>query len=54
VTRLVTDRLLAAVDHDPMSLPPDLPLRVVRLASERLDGTHVIRLAHPGFQPVVS
>lgn len=44
VTRLSTDRLLADAEHDPTVLTGDLRPRDVRKASERLDGTYVIRL----------
>jgi hypothetical protein len=43
-TRLAIDRLLAAVEHDPGALIGEVSLRVVRDASERLDGTYIIRL----------
>jgi hypothetical protein len=45
-TRLATDRLLAAVERDPTLLTrqPAVRVRDIRFASERLDGTYVIRL----------
>ncbi|HVC97258.1 MAG TPA: hypothetical protein VND64_26495 [Pirellulales bacterium] len=45
-TRLATERLLAEVERDPTILALESTIRVrdVRFASERLDGTYIIRL----------
>ena len=45
-SRLASDRLLAAVEQDPTVLghSRDLRVRDVRDASERLEGTYIIRL----------
>ena len=44
--RLATDRLLAMVEGDPTAIPADSALRIrdLRNASERLEGTYIIRL----------
>lgn len=43
-TRLAIDRLLAMAEHDSTILERDIAVRDVRHASDRLDGTYVIRL----------
>lgn len=43
-TRLATDELLAAAALDPKILKRDIRLRDVSHASERLEGTYLIRL----------
>jgi hypothetical protein len=43
-TRLAIDRLWEAAHRDPTILTWDLKLHDIRIASERLEGTYIIRL----------
>ena len=43
-TRLAMDRLMVAAGQDSTVLTPKLPLRAIRMASERLEGTFLVRL----------
>jgi hypothetical protein len=43
-TRLAIDRLLAEARHAPTILTGDLKLHDIRIASEHLEGTYIIRL----------